>query len=316
MRRNAALSPVGAGRMKEGLSLKLPPMTKKFRVILCIAAVLLLIPAAMLFAQTVVAHQPGSSFTPDYEQLDLSTILEWDTLDEEDYRLLFCQTGLGRSAVDRLLSSGEVGKATLLTIQKQFFAPAEVECAPLLGWFTREDHLKDASGGQVYAPYLADWQPGDIILTLSTHSLGWRHGHAGLVVEKENGLATLECVVLGTNSTVMNAGHWRRYSNFAVLRVKDLDAQTRRACADYAMKHLLDVPYHLSAGFIGPKAPAPDSFYFGLHCSYLVWYAWNAMGYDLDSDGGRLASTYDLLHSDRLELVQIYGMDPREWLDP
>lgn len=296
--------------MKGSLLLKY----KWLKCLLGTAAVLVLAVTAMLFAQAVVAHRPGSSFIPDYGPVDLSPILERGAPDEEDYRLLLCQTGLGRPAVDRLLSAGEAGKATLLTIQQQFFAPAQVVCDPLLDWFTLEDHLQNADGEQVYAPYLADLQPGDIILTLSTHSLGWRHGHAGLVVETQDGLATLECVVLGTNSTVMNAGHWRRYSNFAVLRVKDLDAQARRACADYAMERLLDVPYHLSAGFIGPKAPDPDSFYFGLHCSYLVWYAWNAMGYDLDSDGGRLASTYDLLHSDRLELVQIYGMDPREWV--
>lgn len=302
--------------LKGSLSLKIPRLKKKYRLLAYIAAALALILAAMLFAQTVVAHRPGSSFAPDYEQVDLSPVLAQDTLSDADYRLLLCQTGLGRPAVDRLLAAGETGKATLLTIQEQFFAPAEVDCAPMLGWYTREDRLKTADGEVVYAPYLADLQPGDIILTLSTHSLGWRHGHAGLVVETDQGIQTLECVVLGSNSTIMGVGAWRRYSNYAVLRVKGLDADERKACADYALSHLLDIPYHLSAGFIGPKAPDPDSFYFGLHCSYLVWYAWNAMGYDLDSDGGRLATTYDLLHSDRLELVQIYGMDPREWLDP
>ena len=32
-------------------------------------------------------------------------------------------------------------------------------------------------------------------------------------------------------------------------------------------------------------------------------------GYDLDSDGGRLVTSADLLHSDLLEVVQVYGMD-------
>lgn len=291
---------------------RLPKWGKRLLVLAGLLAALL---CAMLLAQTLVAHRPGTFFTPDYAQEDLSTLLAQDSLSDSDYQTLFLQTGLGRSAVDRLLSVGEAGRAAIRQIQATFFADYTITCDPLLGWFTREDHLQDASGQTVYAPELVDLQPGDILITLSTHSLGWRHGHAGLVVETEDGLAALECVVLGTNSRVVSLDHWRNYSNVAVLRVKGLDAEGRKEAADYAMEHLLDIPYHLSAGFLGPKAPDPDSFYFGLQCSYLVWYAWNAMGYDLDSDGGRLASSYDLLHSDLLEVVQLYGMDPRLFLD-
>lgn len=291
---------------------RLPKWGKRLLVLAGLLAALL---CAMLLAQTLVAHRPGTFFTPDYAQEDLSTLLAQDSLSDSDYQTLFLQTGLGRSAVDRLLSAGEAGRAAIRQIQATFFADYTITCDPLLGWFTREDHLQDASGQTVYAPELVDLQPGDILITLSTHSLGWRHGHAGLVVETEDGLAALECVVLGTNSRVVSLDHWRNYSNVAVLRVKGLDAEGRKEAADYAMEHLLDIPYHLSAGFLGPKAPDPDSFYFGLQCSYLVWYAWNAMGYDLDSDGGRLASSYDLLHSDLLEVVQLYGMDPQLFLD-
>ena len=291
---------------------RLPKWGKRLLVLAGLLAALL---CAMLLAQTLVAHRPGTFFTPDYAQEDLSTLLAQDSLSDSDYQTLFLQTGLGRSAVDRLLSAGEAGRAAIRQIQATFFADYTITCDPLLGWFTREDHLQDASGQTVYAPELVDLQPGDILITLSTHSLGWRHGHAGLVVETEDGLAALECVVLGTNSRVVSLDHWRNYSNVAVLRVKGLDAEGRKEAADYAMEHLLDIPYHLSAGFLGPKAPDPDSFYFGLQCSYLVWYTWNAMGYDLDSDGGRLASSYDLLHSDLLEVVQLYGMDPRLFLD-
>lgn len=281
-----------------------------------IFGVIALLLSAMMLAQTVVAHRPGSSFLPDYEQKDLTGLLAQDMWTEEDYNYLFCQTGLGRSAAERLLSAGEAGRAVIRQIQQDFFAPVQVSCDPMLGWFTREDRIVYDGGQSAVAPMMADLQAGDIILTLSTHSLGWRHGHAGLVVESESGgLAVLECAVLGTDSAVMNTDHWRKYSNYAVLRVRDLDAEGRKAVSDYALEHLVGIPYHLSAGFIGPKAPDPDSFYFGLHCSYLVWYAWNAMGCDLDSDGGRLASTYDLLHSDLLEIVQIYGMDPREWVE-
>lgn len=299
--------------MERGFPLKQRHFLRWFPAAVTAGAIVLLL-AAMMLAQTLIAHRPGSSFLPDYEQEDLTGLFAQDTWTEADYDYLFCQTGLGRCAAERLLSAGEAGHAVIRQVQQDFFARVRVSCEALLGWFTREDIIYD-DDRSARAPVMADLQAGDIILTLSTHSLGWRHGHAGLVVEREDGsLAVLECAVLGTDSKVMNTEHWRRYSNYAVLRVRDLDAEGRKAASDYALEHLVGIPYHLSAGFIGPKAPDPDSFYFGLHCSYLVWYAWNAMGYDLDSDGGRLASTYDLLHSDLLEIVQIYGMDPREWV--
>ena len=89
--------------------------------------------------------------------------------------------------------------------------------------------------------------------------------------------------------------------------------EQRQEVADYACEELHGVPYHLSSGFIGPKAPDPDAEYFGLQCAYLAWYAWNHFGYDLDGDGGRLVSSDDLLQSELLEVVQMYGMDPEKF---
>ncbi len=164
------------------------------KILLGTVLVPILAMTAMLFTQTVVAHRPGCNFTPDHKQVNLASVLAQESLSDEDYALLLCQTGLGRHAVDQIRSTGETGKTDILNIQQQFSTQAQVSCDSLLGWFTREDHLENDTGEQVWAPKLVDLQPGDIILTLSTHSLGWRHGHAGLVVETDDGLATLKCV--------------------------------------------------------------------------------------------------------------------------
>ena len=79
---------------------------------------------------------------------------------------------------------------------------------------------------------------------------------------------------------------------------QDPFVKTKYEVTDYAKETLYDIPYHLSAGFIGEKAPDTTKPYFGMQCAYLVWYAWNHFGYDLDSDGGRLVTSADLLHSD------------------
>ena len=272
--------------------MKVKRWQKRILLILAVLAACLL---AFYLLQRFWAHRNGP-FVPDYPQ----TVLTPDS----DYETIFLQTGLGPAAVDKLLAEGNF--QAILDAQDAFFHPPEIVCTPLLGWFTREDRLADAAG-----PPLADLQPGDVVITLSTHTAGWRHGHAGLVID---GGTTLECVVLGTDSTLIPAGHWTMYSNYAVLRLKDITPELQQEIVDYGLDELLGVPYHLSSGFIGPKAPDPEDIQFGLHCSYLVWYAWNHFGYDLDSDGGRLASSYDLLHSDLLEVVQIYGMDPRDFL--
>ncbi|MBQ8627564.1 MAG: hypothetical protein IJ419_15585 [Agathobacter sp.] len=282
------------------------------RRLLVIELVVLVISLCILFylLQRYWAHRDGY-FVPDYPRVTLT--------EESDYETIFLQTGLGESAVDKLLEEGNF--QAILDAQEAFFNPPEVECTALLGWFTREDKLRDDVSGEgenssgrdrASGPRLVDLQPGDILLTLSTHSFGWNHGHAALVIDEDT---TLECMVLGTDSTYGSVDHWCEYSNYAVLRVKGVTPEQRQAIAEYGATTLLGVPYRLTAGFIGDKAPRPDEWQFGLQCSYLVWYAWNHFGYDLDSDGGRLVSSYDLLHSDNVEIVQIYGMNPEEFIE-
>lgn len=258
-----------------------------WRIIATITSILLL----FYLLQRFCAHRSGY-FVPDYPKLVLTQ--------DSDYETIFLQTGLSRSAVDKLIAANNF--EAILEIQDTVFSPPEPVCVPLLGWFTREDRTENSG-----IP-LVDLQPGDIILTLSTHTAGWHHGHAGLVINSDT---TLESIVLGTDSTPVNIDHWTSYSNFAVLRLKNITPQLQQEVVTYSLNHLLGLPYRLFAGLIGPKAPDPDTTGFGLHCSYLVWYAWQQFGYDLDSDGGRLTTAYDLLHSDLLEIVQLYGMDPR-----
>lgn len=264
------------------------------RVAVAIIIIIALVVLGNYVIQRFWAHRDGY-FVPDYERVTLT--------EDSDYKTIFQQTGLGKAAVDKLIAENDF--QAILDVQNQFFDGVEISCEPLLGWFTREDRLVEETG-----PNLVDLQPGDIILTLSTHSLGWRHGHAALVINEHT---TLESAVLGQDSRLGSTKSWKTYSNYVVLRIKDVTSEQQQEVVEYALNTLKGVPYHLTSGFIGPKAPDPEDPQFGLHCSYLVWYAWNHFGYDADSDGGRLVSCYDLLHSDQLEIIQIYGMDPREF---
>lgn len=181
----------------------------------------------------------------------------------------------------------------------------ETKCVPLFGYFTMGDRLTDTTNNITKA------QPGDILVTLSTHSFGWRHGHVGLVIDEDT---TLECVVLGEKSRLCKMKHWGKYTNFALLRIKGITKEEQEAVVAFALEYLQGVEYSLVAGLFGAEEPLEEEPQFGMHCSYLVWYAWKYMGYDIDSDGGRLVTAHDILHSDLLEVVEMYGFD--ENLEP
>ncbi len=263
---------------------------KKIVLGLCVFLGIILVSLYMM--QRYWAHRE-EHFYPDYARVVLT--------DESDYETIFLQTGLGRPAVDRLRAEGDF--QGILDAQEEFWKKREVVCTPLLGWFTKEDRVNYEVAGDIK---FADLQPGDILVTLSTHSLGWRHGHVALVLDEET---TLESTVWGMDSSYGRVENWKRYSGFAVLRIKDVTPELQEQIVEYAQEELYGVPYHLTAGFILGKAPKTDAPYFGVQCAYLVWYAWNRFGYDLDSDGGRLVTAQDLLQSELLEVVQVYGME-------
>lgn len=278
-----------------------------YRLLGAAAAVALFLTAAQLFAH----RHP--QFYPDYPMTDLSAILEQDCLSQADYDTLFLQTGLGKAGVDDLLSLGQPGRDQILDTQAAFFAKPATDCGSL-GITTREDHVVDENGDVIYACPMAPMEDGDVFLAFSTHTLGWRHGHAGLVVDAARGI-TLEAVLIGSDSATANAAHWSCYSNFIHLRLKDITPEEQRAIADYAMEHLNGIPYHLTSGVLSwDKAPDPDSSGFGAQCAYLVWYAlYQGAGYDTDSDGGRIVTVGDLAESPLFEIVQVYGLDPRSF---
>lgn len=284
---------------------------KTKKILLIITSICVIIIFFVYVSQVLWAHRNGF-FVPDYKKIELTATLAKSALEPDDYNIIFRQTGLGRSAVEHLLTQGDVGKSTIVDYQQSFFAPKKAKCAPMLGWFTREDILVDDNGERTYGPEFISVQPGDIIITLATHSLGWNHGHSAIVIDENT---TLESRVLGQNSTFANLDFWRTYANYIVLRVKDISSQLAEAVVEFSKQYLFDTPYRLTAGLVGEKAIAQESNSFGLQCAYLVWYAWQNFEVDLDSDGGRLVSPLDILLSDRVEVVQIYGINPNLFIE-
>ncbi len=253
--------------------------------------------------------EPMGYYHPDYEKKDILQILNKSILSEEDYKELFYQTGLGKSAVDEIISDKVSGKNIILTFQENFFRNNNVLCESI-GIITSQESIVNKENKPIYGFDLAPYKNGYVLVTKATHSLGWRHGHAAIITDAKN-KETLEAVILGSNTMLQNINKWRVYPSFIMLKLKDTSQDTLNEIAKFAKENLNDKPYGLTVGLTNKKNPNPDKIS-STQCSHLVWYPFMQNGYNIDSDGSWLVTPKDIANSDLFEVVQIYGVDPEE----
>ena len=234
-------------------------------------------------------------WSPDYEKRDILPLLQKDERTEEDYRVLYEQTGLTKIGVDGLLDENKI--ARILTIQEYFFSKPKLETSR----FAPFTYLEEVDG---IAP-LAILEDGDVIVSATTRVSWWRYGHSALVVDGDGGVI-LEALEPGSKSRCAHASTMANLANFMVLRPK-LDKSVRNEVAAYALKNLRDVPYRLTVGVFSKKYD-PDTLK-GTQCAHLVWYAYKKFGVDLDANGGGIVKPQDMARSSQVEVVQTFGFN-------
>lgn len=262
------------------------------------------IAAVMVTFLQPFVHAGGMRQTQEIKRQDIRPILEKRYLREDDYKMIFSQTGVARAGTERILSREKNPDKTFIEFQEFFLEMCHVECCRE-NLFTMQDQRQDMGEPQPLVPL----ENGDILISFSSHSLGWRHGHAGLVVDAEKE-KVLEAVTPGKCSEIKSMGYWRKCSEFMIFRLKNASYKKRAQIASYASEHLCGIPYSLLSGIFGEeeKGQTPLS----AHCAYLIWYAFFCFGYDLDADGGMIVTVMDLAKSPQLELLQVFGMDTKE----
>lgn len=252
----------------------------------------------LMICDAAVVHSARA--VPSYEKTDLSELLLKESWTEEDYDVLFHQTGLGKSALDGMKDD----PARILTFQEALFYEGEIT-QEQIAFTTKHDRMKGFT-----AP-LADLQDGDVLVTSSCHTFGWRNGHAAIVTNAAR-KTVLESYSLGEPSTFGGVTWFKNASNFLVLRLKDASAEERAEIAAWARERLLNVDYSVLVGISYPKDQG--DYPSRTHCSHLVWQAFYQFGYDIDSDGGPVVTSRDIANSPYFEVVQVYGFDPdRLW---
>ncbi|MDD2217838.1 MAG: hypothetical protein PHW03_00805 [Eubacteriales bacterium] len=186
-----------------------------------------------------------------------------------------------------------------------------------IGIFTSEERFIKDDGKKRFVHELSDAKEGDILISMSTHTLGWRHGHAGIVMST-NPNYTAEAALLGKPSARMNMKHWESYGTLYHLRVKEeyaqkalndlkidreeeISAQMQLGilAGEFAQEYGIDKKYSFLAGF-GEKGPVKEEFS-ATQCAHLIWYIYNQFGIDTDSDGGSIVTPQDILDSELLE---------------
>ncbi len=247
------------------------------------------------YIASLIYIEPMAHISPSAKRIDISYLTEKsvDEFTTEDYAVIFQQTGLGKSAVDSLSSP-----LLLTEYQESYFAEIEYECI-MNSPVSFEERIEDSP------VMLAPLEDGDVLITNSSHVFSWRNGHAAIVVDAENGI-TLEAVVIGKNSKTQDTDKWRHYPNFVILRLKDAKKTERAAIARSAYDYLCNIPYMVTIG-IFPAKYSELEIASGTQCAHLVWLAYAAHGYDIDSDKGFIVTPNDILSSDLFEVVQVYG---------
>lgn len=278
----------------------------KYKKLIVTVFILLIIFSVIAIMEALI--EPAGYVRPDYSKSDISVILNKENLSDDDYKEIFYQTGLGKTAVDEILME-ENGEAKIIKFQENFFRNNNVLCESI-GIITSQESIVNDKNEPMYGFDLAPYKNGYVLITKATHSLGWRHGHAAIITDAEN-QETLEAVILGSNTRLQNINKWRIYPSFIMLKLKDTSQETLNSLAEFAKNNLNDIPYGLTVGLTDKKNPNPENIK-STQCSHLAWYPFKQYGYDVDSDGSWLVTPKDIANSDLFEVVQVYGVDPKD----
>jgi uncharacterized protein YycO len=263
-------------------------------VVVCACIVASILIAALGLQIAFMISDTIECWHPDYEQVDISQILEKSELSDEDYATLYAQTGLTQIGIDRCLSHGSNGKKRILAIQKDFFTAHTVRndfYAPYV--------CTDFIDGEMTACYLEN---GDILVSASTHVSSWRIGHAGLVTDSSFN-EVLQASAYGETSAVGSLADFTDRVNFMIFSPK-ADTETKNNVAQYAKENLLGKTYDVTVGVLTDKDNVEKT-----QCSHIIWYAYKQFGIDIDCDGGKVVTPRNIANSTELELVQVFGFD-------
>ena len=267
------------------------PVLRGFGIALAVFLAIVLVLEIGVFAN----HLSKDAYYPDYQKEDISFVLDKEELSQDDYALIFKQTGLTRAGVDALIFAGKRGD--VLKIQEDYFARYEVKKIQFSPLTCCHENYEDIE--------TVPLQNGDVFISPTSHFSFFSMGHSAIVVDAQE------------NKIVNSTGYNNKscyedvYAitvdpSFVVLRPK-LSHFEKTQLVEYVKNELLDLPYSISVGVLYPKFSEKPK---ATNCSHLIWQAYKKLGLDIDSNGGRVVMPLDIALSEHFEILQIRGIDP------
>ncbi len=272
---------------------------RSWKKVLAITLAVILFLCAFAFAFAEISFRAAhkwKQWTPDYEKRDIGELVQKTQLTDEEYQILYEQTGLTKLGVDGLRKKGLSRR--ILQIQDSYFTDYKIKrdnFAPYTCIEELDDQIPNAA-----------LEAGDIVVSNTTHVMGFRLGHAALVLNEYG--ETLEAFAIGTDSEIADISAFTTTASFMIFR-PNVTAEKRLEVAEYARENLVGVPYSFFRGILTKKFPKKLK---NTQCAHIVWYAYKKFGIDLDSDGRGLVTPQDLANSKHVELVQTYGFNPKK----
>jgi len=270
--------------------------SKRFRALLL----------ALFFVALYMRHIYSAEqefYSMDYEKTDISEIVRKKALSEKDYDIIFDNTGVSPSASRELIEEKKL--STLEELNDLYFEKPLIKKEFIAFPVTVGELNKGRK-----TP-LVNLKKGDVLVTYNTHTLDWRHGHCGLVMDAERG-TLLEHMSIGYKSCLTYVSNWEKYPSFVVLRCPD--EKIAEKAVYYAKNNLIGATYNILAGVIR-KDKTGEDMPISSHCSHIIWQAYKAAGIDIDKTGGIFVTPENLAMSDKLEVIQIYGLNPKYYKD-
>lgn len=244
-------------------------------------------------------------YTPSVNAIDLSPILTKSTLTDEDYALIYTQTGIAKPLTQELQTMPHFTEK-MLKFQANYLRKKKVRWLYIFP-VTFEERLIDQNGLDTIGFELGPYHNGYILFTKAAHSAFWHHGHCGLVVDEAHG-KTLEAIHMGSGCALQNISKWQYYPTFKMMRLKNTSLEQLNRISHTAYANLQSATYHLLAQKDSDSSLIPTK----TQCALLIWQAFYQFGYDLDAQDGLFVTPKSLASSPLLEVLQIYGFNPEK----
>ena len=270
----------------------------KSRKFWCVLLVFTLLFIRHLYNQSLIFQSTDEPYK------DISNYYEKSELSENEYIEIFKQTGVSPYAYNELKSINKLYMLDML--HKMYFNKPDIEQKYLCFPFTTMEYNISQK-----TPIISV-KDGDILVNLSTSTLDWRHGHSAIVIDAEKD-KTIEHTLVGGVSQEGSVSSWSTQPRFVVLRYEDEEVVSK--VVKYAKENLLGVGYNIFVGIDGKKDKSDEKKKYASNCSHIVWQAFKSQGIDIDSNGGLFVTPEEIALCDKLKVVQIYGIDTKEYID-